>query len=230
MTLRAFFRKFKALSPSPTSVFLADCVFSLILSAALGYLVGSVPFAYLVVRRESGTDIRTAGSGNVGTLNSYVVTRSKRVALEVLLLDVCKGGASVLLTWLLVRGDFPHGAVAGCAAVLGHSYPVWLAFRGGRGLAPAVGVCLALCWIVVPVWLVLWGGGYLLVRSVNPASAIASLLVMAGALVIPSGWWSWAAQGGGPEVWLRGSVVVLMAIILTRLLEPVREFFRRGAS
>jgi glycerol-3-phosphate acyltransferase PlsY len=214
----------------PTSVFLADFVFSLILAAALGYLVGSIPFAYLLVRLEANTDIRSAGSGNVGTLNSYLVTKSKRVALEVLLLDLCKGVAAVLLAALIIRADFPHGAVAGCSSVAGHSYPVWLGFRGGRGLAPAAGVSFALFWVIVPVWLLLWGAAFLLVRVVNPANAIASALVLVGALIVPAEWWGWAVAQPAPDLWVRGSVMLLMAIILTRHIWPVREFFQRGVS
>jgi glycerol-3-phosphate acyltransferase PlsY len=205
-------------------------VFSLILAAALGYLAGSIPFAYLLVRWRAGTDIRELGSGNVGTLNTYVVTKSRRVALEVLVLDVCKGAAAVLLARLFIQADFQHGAVAGVSAVAGHSYPVWLGFRGGRGLAPAAGVSLVLLWVAVPLWLLIWGAAFLLIRVVNPASAVASSVVLIGALCLPAGAWEWALAAPVPVLWVRVCFAALMAVILTRLIGPVREYFRRGSS
>jgi glycerol-3-phosphate acyltransferase PlsY len=216
--------------PPPNVVFLAHYVFSLILAAALGYLIGSIPFAYLLVQWETKTDIRNQGSRNVGTLNSYVVTKSKLVALEVLVLDLSKGAVAVLLARLLFGADFQHGAVGGLSSVVGHSYPVWLGFRGGRGLAPSAGASFVLLWLVVPLWLLLWGAAFLLVRVVNPANAIASAVVLVAALVIPPGAWEWALREPAPVLWVRGSVIVLMAIILTRHVGPVQEYIQRGSS
>lgn len=205
-------------------------MFSLILAALLGYLVGSIPFAYLLVQWETKTDIRKEGSRNVGTLNSYVVSKSKRLALEVLVLDLCKGAAAVLLARLIFQVDFQHGAVGGLSSVVGHSYPVWLGFKGGRGLAPAAGVYFVLLPMIVPLWLLLWGAAFLLVRVVNPANAIASAVVLFGALLIPASAWEWALREAAPVLWVRGSVIVLMAIILTRHIGPVQEYFQRGSS
>jgi glycerol-3-phosphate acyltransferase PlsY len=105
---------------------------------AVGYLLGSIPFAYLLSRRWTGLDIRQAGSGNVGAAN---VLRTSGVAagIVVMLLDVAKGAGSVLVAQRLSPGDAAPAA-AGLAAIVGHIYPVWLRFRGGKGVATACGV------------------------------------------------------------------------------------------
>jgi glycerol-3-phosphate acyltransferase PlsY len=98
-----------------------------------GYLLGSIPFAYLLARRHRGIDLRLAGSGNVGAAN-LLRTTTKKIGVSAMALDVCKGIASVLLARQIDPGA-TGPAVAGIAAVLGHIYPVWLGFRGGKGVA-----------------------------------------------------------------------------------------------
>ncbi len=107
------------------------------LSVLLGYLTGSVPFAYLLARR-AGIDIRVAGSGNVGATNVLRTTGAWR-GLAVMSLDVAKGIAAVVIAFLL-SSSAALAAVTGAAAVVGHIYPVWLKFHGGKGVAVAAGV------------------------------------------------------------------------------------------
>jgi glycerol-3-phosphate acyltransferase PlsY len=197
-------------------------VLSLPAALALGYLIGSVPVAYLVVRWKSRIDIRQAGSGNVGTLNSFLVTGSKLVGGLVLVLDLLKGFLAVWAAGELFAGGFEPRAASAVGAVLGHNYPVWLSFRGGRGLATAAGVCLALGWPVVPAWLALWGAAYPLLRSVNPANALATLLILVAALALPAEWIGAVAPDGITEFRLFASAV--MVIILARHVSPVMEF------
>src|SRR5881396_2503624 len=112
------------------------------------YLLGSIPFALLAARRWGGTDLRLVGSGNLGAAN---VMRASGVTAGVLVaaLDMAKGAASV---WLAERlGSGPGlSAAAGCAAIVGHIYPVWLRFRGGKGVATACGVFSILTPVAVP--------------------------------------------------------------------------------
>ena len=104
----------------------------------LGYLVGSIPFAYLVTRRVAGVDVRHVGSGNVGAANVLRLTRTS-VGLMVVALDLAKGCAVVLLADRL-GADAATRAAAGVATIIGHVYPVWLRFQGGKGVATAGGV------------------------------------------------------------------------------------------
>jgi glycerol-3-phosphate acyltransferase PlsY len=126
----------------------------------LGYLVGSVPFAFLVVWRLAGIDLRLAGSGNVGASN---VLRMTGASLGVLVaaLDLAKGSAAVLFAGG-VGADVRVQAATGVAAIVGHVYPVWLRFKGGKGVATACGVfavlappatALAAALFALTVWL-----------------------------------------------------------------------------
>ena len=102
-----------------------------------GYAVGSVPFAYLLARR-AGVDVRVAGSGNVGAAN-VLRTSGTPLGIAVMILDIGKGAATVLAAY---AGEATNGsmAAAGAAAIVGHIYPVWLRFHGGKGVAVAAGV------------------------------------------------------------------------------------------
>jgi acyl phosphate:glycerol-3-phosphate acyltransferase len=192
-------------------------------SVFLGYVIGSFPTAYLLVRWKSRIDIRKVGSGNVGTLNSFLVTRSWLVGGIVLVADVLKGVVAASIGTWLADGSMLHAAVAGISATAGHNYPVWLAFRGGRGLAPAAGAALVVCWVIVPAWLVLWAVAYAFVRTVNPANAIASGLLLFAAAVVPAE--SFGCPGGEADGGLiRWFTVGIMGVILLRHRDPLMEF------
>jgi glycerol-3-phosphate acyltransferase PlsY len=115
---------------------------------AIGYLLGSVPFAFLLSRRVRGIDIRREGSGNVGAAN-VLRTSGVGTALAVVLLDIAKGAGTVLVAQRLTAVESAP-AWAGFAAVVGHIYPVWLRFRGGKGVATACGAF----WVLVPAAMV----------------------------------------------------------------------------
>ena len=137
------------------------------------YCIGSVPFAWLLVRRWGATDLRNVGSGNLGAAN---VLRASGVSAGVLVavLDVAKGAASVLLAQSLSEGaGLP--AVAGLAAIVGHIYPVWLHFRGGKGVATACGAFAILAPVAALPALVIFIGAVWLTKYVSLGSMLASL-------------------------------------------------------
>jgi glycerol-3-phosphate acyltransferase PlsY len=148
-------------------------------SFLVGYLLGSIPFGLLLTRAAGLGDIRKIGSGNIGATN-VLRTGNKTLAAAVLILDAAKGLAAVL-----VAGAFgPLAAVAAAlGAVLGHMFPVWLSFRGGKGFATTLGVLWALAW---PIGLVACGV-WLLVAAIFRFSSLATLLGMAIAAV--ASWW-----------------------------------------
>ena len=115
-----------------------------LVAAAIGYLLGAIPFGYLLVRTLKGQDVRTTGSGNIGATN--VARTSPGLGAATLLLDAAKGLAAVLVARALFSG--PHQALimttAACFAVLGHLFPVWLKFRGGKGVATTFGAFILL--------------------------------------------------------------------------------------
>jgi len=146
----------------------------------LGYVLGSIPFGYLLVRAQSGGDLRAMGSGNIGATN---VARMAGwpTGVMTLILDAAKGFFAV---WLI--GHFSNGNIrlmmyAGLAAILGHLFPVWLGFSGGKGVATALGVFLAICWpaaaVAVAVFVIValfWR--YVSLASISAAAALPLLV------------------------------------------------------
>jgi glycerol-3-phosphate acyltransferase PlsY len=113
-----------------------------VLSAVVGYFLGSIPFGYLLVRAFRGTDVRTTGSGNIGATN--VARTSPALGAITLLLDLLKGTAAVWLAASVCSQSRPVAFIAGLSAISGHLFPVWLRFRGGKGVATGLGAFLLL--------------------------------------------------------------------------------------
>ena len=140
-------------------------------AALLAYLLGSIPFGLLLTRLAGLGDLRTIGSGNIGATN-VLRTGNKALAALTLVLDGAKGAAAVLLA----RQFGPEAAmIAGAAALLGHLFPVWLGFRGGKGVATGLGVWLALAWPVGLAACATW----LVVAALARYSSLASLIAIA---------------------------------------------------
>jgi len=140
-------------------------------TALLAYLLGSIPFGLLLTRLAGLGDLRTIGSGNIGATN-VLRTGNKALAALTLVLDGAKGAAAVLLA----RQFGPEAAmIAGAAALLGHLFPVWLGFRGGKGVATGLGVWLALAWPVGLAACATW----LVVAALARYSSLASLIAIA---------------------------------------------------
>ncbi len=113
-----------------------------IVAAAFGYFLGSIPFGLVLTRLAGLGDVREIGSGNIGATN-VLRTGRKGLALATLVLDGGKGAAAALL---LARWGGDLGLIAGLASVLGHNFPVWLRFKGGKGVATSIGVLIAVAW------------------------------------------------------------------------------------
>ena len=145
------------------------------ISVLLAYLLGALPFGYLLVKLRSGSDVRTVGSGSTGATN---VTRAAGpwVGATVLILDVAKGYGAVWLSDILSGSDERYVAGAAIAAILGHSFPVFLRFRGGKSVATGVGVFIYLTPLAVPATFGLWVVAMLLWRYVSLASVLAAAL------------------------------------------------------
>jgi glycerol-3-phosphate acyltransferase PlsY len=135
-----------------------------------GYLLGSIPFGLLLTRAAGLGDIRTIGSGNIGATN-VLRTGNRTLAAATLLLDGLKGAAAVLVAQTLAGPE--AGLWAGFGAVLGHCFPVWLRFRGGKGAATAYGVLIAAAWPVGLLAGAIWLAMAKVVR-ISSASALAS--------------------------------------------------------
>jgi glycerol-3-phosphate acyltransferase PlsY len=169
----------------------------LLLTAVLAYLLGSIPFGILVTRAMGLGDLRQIGSGNIGATN-VLRTGNKRAALATLLLDGGKGAVAVLLArWLLAEDA---AQVAGLAAFLGHLYPVWLGFKGGKGVATFLGLFLALDWQMGAALC----GTWLLAAVIGRVSSIAALVAAASSAL----WILWLTDGS----------LLVLSLILTVLV------------
>jgi glycerol-3-phosphate acyltransferase PlsY len=121
-------------------------------AAAIGYVLGSVPFGLILTRIGGAGDLRAVGSGNIGATN-VLRTGRKGLAAATLLLDLAKGAAAVLLARALWPGS---ETAAAAGAVIGHCYPLWLRFRGGKGAATLMGVSVALAWPIGLAYALVW--------------------------------------------------------------------------
>ena len=145
----------------------------ILLALAFGYLLGSIPFGLVLTRLTGGPDLRTTGSGNIGATN-VLRTGNKGLAALTLLADALKGTVAVL-----VAGWFgPDLALyAGLAAFLGHIFPVWLNFKGGKGVATYLGVLAGIHWPAALAFAVVWLGVAFLTRFSSLAALVAALVV-----------------------------------------------------
>lgn len=169
----------------------------LLLTGVLGYLLGSIPFGVLVTRAMGLGDLRKIGSGNIGATN-VLRTGNKGAALATLLLDGGKGAVAVLIArWLLAEDA---AQVAGLAAFLGHLFPVWLGFKGGKGVATFLGLLLALNWMVGAAVCLTW----LVTAVIGRVSSIAALVAAAA-----SGLWIMLLADGS---------LLLLSLVLTILI------------
>ena len=143
----------------------------IILGAALGYLLGSIPFGLLFTRIGGKGDIRDIGSGNIGATN-VLRSGSKVLALATLIADAVKGGLAVALIWRL--GSDTAAYMAGLTAFIGHLFPVWLDFRGGKGVAVFIGAILIMSPLTGLMFLAVW----LLVALVFRMSSLSAIIAL----------------------------------------------------
>jgi glycerol-3-phosphate acyltransferase PlsY len=142
------------------------------LALAIGYLLGSIPFGLLLTRAVGGPDIRAIGSGNIGATN-VLRTGRKGLAVATLLCDALKGTAAVLLVAHYAAPD--AALVAGLGAFLGHLFPVWLKFKGGKGVAVYIGLLIGLYWPGALIFIAIW----LAVAALSRYSSLAALVASA---------------------------------------------------
>ncbi|MEZ5926400.1 MAG: glycerol-3-phosphate 1-O-acyltransferase PlsY [Hyphomicrobiaceae bacterium] len=169
---------------------------SILISLLLGYLLGAIPFGLILTRAAGLGDIRQVGSGNIGATN-VLRTGNKRLAAATLVLDALKGTVAVLIAKLFF-GD-TAGLWAGLAAFVGHLFPIWLGFKGGKGVATYIGVMLGTAWPLALVFSGVWLVVALLLRT-------SSLAALAAAMATP--FVALAGLGDHIIAW-RGSLVVL---------------------
>ena len=173
--------------------------------AVIGYGLGSIPFGMLIARHMNLGDLREIGSGNIGATN-VLRTGNKKAAALTLLLDAAKGAIALQLAWA-VTGKEDAAQLAGLAAMLGHCYPVWLRFRGGKGVATFLGVMFGLSWAVGIGCCIAWLFG----AGVSRISSMGALMAAAASTFL--------------LMFLGASQAVILGVVLTLLI-----FWRHRAN
>ncbi|MEO7743801.1 MAG: glycerol-3-phosphate 1-O-acyltransferase PlsY [Usitatibacter sp.] len=186
------------------------------LCALGGYLAGSIPFAVIVSRALALPDPRTYGSGNIGATN-VLRSGSRMAAIFTLVGDSAKGWLAVLTVRML---ELPPELIAltGFAAFLGHVFPVWLGFRGGKGVATAAGVLIAFDWRIGLAVLVAW-------LTIVVVSRYSSLASVTAALFAPVG--TWYIAGPGPMLW---AVIAMSMLLIARHRINIAKLIRGEES
>lgn len=199
----------------------------ILLSSIIGYLIGSFPTAYLVLKHNNGLDIRNEGSGNVGTLNSYEVTNSKLVGLGVLIIDIVKGIFSVILVKFLISDQFVIQMISLLFAVFGHCYSVWLKFKGGRGLATAFGGIILLSPIIAVIWFAAWKILHIYKRDIHLANISATIVVIILSIIFSSSLNNLSFVKAETSFIFTFSVSLLMLIILSKHIKPLIDLLNK---
>jgi len=194
-----------------------------LISSTIGYLLGSFPSAYILLKMTKGTDITKEGSGNVGAMNSFEVTNSKLIGISVFLLDFLKGIASVLIPKFIFPDEFIYPAMSLLFAVFSHCYNPWLNFKGGRGLSTAAGGAAFLFPFLLGIWAVLWAIVYVMRKNIilaNISSTVLSLFVVFGTSDI-------AVKYAFPQPVNSGLLLLVssavLIVIFIKHIEPLKE-------
>lgn len=183
---------------------------------ALGaYFIGSIPFAYLLVRAIAGKDIRREGSGNVGAMNSFDITGSKVLGIVVMLLDALKGSVAVILAIEYFGDEDTIKQVATLFVVLGHCYPIWLKFHGGRGLATTTGATVLFVPSLLIAWCIVWVSAWFYSKKIHFCNISATFcVILIEPIFLPVNYYLF--------------LVLLAGLILFRHRDVMKEAFKGG--
>jgi glycerol-3-phosphate acyltransferase PlsY len=194
-----------------------------LLSSVIGYLLGSIPTAFIILKKTKGLDVTQEGSGNVGAMNTFEITNSKFIGISVFLIDFIKGILSILIPQLLFHDVFIFPAMSLLFAVFAHCFNPWINFKGGRGLATAAGGAAFLFPFLLIVWGVLWVIFYIMRKDIlfsNISSTVFSVLVVFGLSNIAVKY-AFPKPVNISELMLISTSVLI--VIFIRHIEPIKE-------
>ncbi len=197
-----------------------------LLSALIGYLLGSFPAAYILLKISRGINITEEGSGNVGAMNSFEVTNSKIIGLMVLVIDALKGLLSVYLILLLFPVNFIYPAVSLLFTVFAHCYNPWLEFKGGRGLAAAAGGASLIFPFALIVWGVLWLVIYIFRKDILWANIWAIIMTLIIIMTSSDIAVKYSFPRAGTRAELMLFSIALLMIIFVRHIEPFKDLIK----
>ena len=164
-----------------------DLTLTYLLIFAMAYLLGSISFSYIFIKKFHNKDLRNEGSGNLGMLNSYEASKDKVLTFAILMLDMTKAIYCIALVNLLFYESYLIGTIiAGIGIILGHNWNIFLRFRGGRGLAPAAGISFVVNFYPLIIWLASWTISKAFTKNIHISNCISSILTIAILWISPS--------------------------------------------
>ncbi|MCI0450565.1 MAG: glycerol-3-phosphate acyltransferase [Chlorobi bacterium] len=195
----------------------------------LCYLIGSFPTAYVFVKLKSDKDITKEGSGNVGTLNSFKVSGSKIVGASVLLIDLLKGLLPVYIMMFPLSIAYPSVMLGACGLILGHNFPVWLKFKGGRGLATGAGIFFVVNYFILIGWCLVWLIVFSLKKRVLISNTVATFCMPLYIILVNNFDWLVvnSAIFGFSLTYFTVFSIVITIIILSRHTEVFKNLFQK---
>ena len=187
----------------------------------LGCLFGSFPTAYFILKSYYNIDIREKGSGNVGAMNSFEVTQSKKMGILIFLIDFSKGAVPVLLVKAVIGNSFVLCGCAVCASVLAHCYSPWIGFRGGKGLATGAGGSFFLFPLVLAGWLIVWCVFQIIKKNIVVSNILTTLFMWIFSIIFVKLFFPFTFPKPAKEVEFQVFVSVMFLVILSKYFSPI---------
>jgi glycerol-3-phosphate acyltransferase PlsY len=196
------------------------------------YFLGAIPWAYIFVKLFSKSDIRNLGTGNIGAMNSYDVTGEKWIGILVFIFDALKGILAVLFSELISNSSFLSISIASILVMVGHNYNIFLKFRGGRGLASALGATLLINPIIFIIWAFVWVlSYYIIIKNIHIGNIAATFITPLILYFIPQNIFKILLiykSGNQFDIFVLTALICLL--ILTRHIQPLRELIKSNSK
>ena len=197
-----------------------------LLSAVIGYLFGSIPTAYLLLKKTHGIDVTIAGTGNVGAMNSYEVTNSKWIGIIVLIIDFLKGMIPVFIVLYFLESSFFIASLSVLFAIFSHCFNPWLGFKGGRGLSTAAGGSAVIFPPMLVAWIVFWILVHLIKKDIHIANIFATVLSLVSILTF----YKYLISFAYPQPVLVNELLLFtsaaLLIIFIKHIEPLKDIIK----
>lgn len=197
------------------------------LYSVLFYLIGSIPTAYLVLKFSHKLDITKAGTGNVGAMNSYEVTGSKKIGWFVFMLDFLKGLIPAVIFLYVLKIDFEKIYIPLAALIAGHNFSVWLKFKGGRGLATSAGILFAVNFWLVIIWCIIYEITYLIKKDIHLGNIAATILLPVLLIIINSKWSNLINHNSINSTDIVIFCLIACVLILLKHISPIVSLIKR---
>jgi len=201
-----------------------------LISLVIGLVFGSFPTAYIFLKKFKQIDITENGSGNVGAMNSFRLSKSKSIGLIVLIIDFIKGLATVWLIGLIFGDIFLYKVIGLIGAVLSHCYSFWIRFKGGRGLATAAGGAVLISYPTMIVWVVMWLITFIFRRNIHFSNFASTLLTAILTYTSADVLNRLSNRPAESSIEFSIPVSIVIIIILTRHIEPIKNYIKQQAE